>query len=282
MAFADRLFVLQYGDERVSKGLSLRGGDTRHLYWEPLVGVLVETSVGWVLFDTGMSRRNHDNAAVERIYRGTDETSTAGPWHLRPTPPSDRSTWGLPGDPMVAALASVGLEPADLGLAIVSHLHWDHTGGIPILAQAGVEVLLHADELAWGRSGRALFEAGFDAADWSVPGTRWRTIDAEAEVAPGVTVLPTPGHTPGHVSLQVELPATGTWIFTADATDLGQNLLDAVPCGSCATGTPEDALRAEASLQLLLARARVTNARLVPGHDQVVLTAIRHPDGGHR
>lgn len=38
VALADRLFVLQYGAEHVSKGLSLRGGDSRHLYWEPLLG----------------------------------------------------------------------------------------------------------------------------------------------------------------------------------------------------------------------------------------------------
>ncbi|SDS37735.1 N-acyl homoserine lactone hydrolase [Friedmanniella luteola] len=282
MALAERMFVLQYGAERVSKALSLAGGDPGHLYWEPLVGVLVETSAGWVLFDTGMSRRNHDSVEVERVYRGADAPSAAERWHLRPAAPPDRSTWGLPGEPLVAALAPLGLAPADLALAVVSHLHWDHTGGIPALAGAGVEVVLHADELAWGRSGLARFDAGFDAADWTVPGTRWRTVDVETEVAPGVRVLPTPGHTPGHVSVQVDLPATGTWIFTADATDLAQNLLDAVPCGSCAGGSPEDERRAAASLELLLARARATDARLIPGHDQVVLTAIRHPPGGHR
>jgi glyoxylase-like metal-dependent hydrolase (beta-lactamase superfamily II) len=282
VAFAERMFVLQYGAERVSKGLSLRGGDLGHLYWEPLVGVAVQTSAGWVLFDTGMSRRNHDSAEVELVYRGTDDRRAEPPWHLRPAPPVERSTWGLTGDPMAAALAQIGLVPGDLMMAVVSHLHWDHTGGIPTLAGAGVEVLVHADELAWGRSGRARFEDGFDAADWNGASTRWRTVDSETEVAPGVTVLPTPGHTPGHVSLQVELPSTGTWIFTADATDLAQNLLDAVPCGSCAGGTAKDEQMATESLQLLLARARAKDARLVPGHDQVVTTAIRHPPGGHR
>lgn len=283
MARAERLFLLQYGAERVSKALSLPGGDPAHLYWEPLVGVLVETTAGWVLFDTGMSRRNHDSAEVERIYRGDGAAPAADePWHLGPVPPRDRSTWGLPGEPLVTALEPLGLAPSDLALAVVSHLHWDHTGGIPVLAEAGVEVLLHADELVWGRSGRPALGDGFDASDWSVPGTRWRTVDGETEVAPGVTVLPTPGHTPGHVSLQVELPATGTWIFTADATDLAQNLLDRLPCGSCAGGTPEDERRAAASLASLLGRARDTGARLVPGHDQVVLDAARHPPGGHR
>jgi len=282
VALAERLFVLQYGAERVSKGLSLRGGDPRHLYWEPLVGILVETSAGWVLFDTGMSRRNHDSADVERVYRDAGSPVDAEPWHLAPAPPIGRSTWGLAGDPLAAALAPIGLVPGDLALAVVSHLHWDHTGGIPTLAEAGVEVVLHCDELAWARSGRARFEEGFDPTDWSVPSTRWRTVDTETELAPGVTVLPTPGHTPGHVSLEVQLPSTGTWIFTADATDLAQNLLDAVPCGSCAGGTAEDEQMATESLQSLLARARAADARLVPGHDQVVVTAIRHPPGGHR
>lgn len=242
----------------------------------------MQTSAGWVLFDTGMSRRNHDSAEVERIYRGENDPVGADPWHLAPTPPADRHTWGLAGDPLVTALAPIGLVPGELALAVVSHLHWDHTGGIPTLAEAGVEVVLHADELAWGQSGRTRFEEGFDPTDWSTPETRWRTVDAVTEVAPGVTVLPTPGHTPGHVSLQVELPSTGTWIFTADATDLAQNLLDAVPCGSCASGTSEDEQRATASLASLLARARTADARLIPGHDQVVATAIRHPPGGHR
>ena len=94
MALAERLFVLQYGVERVSKGLSLRGGDPRHLYWEPLVGVLVETSAGWVLFDTGMSRRNHDSAEVERLNRGAKAPEDPEPWHLAPVPPVGRSTWG--------------------------------------------------------------------------------------------------------------------------------------------------------------------------------------------
>jgi N-acyl homoserine lactone hydrolase len=281
---AERLFLLQYGAERVSKGLSLVGGDPQHFYWEPLFGALVETASGWLLFDTGMSRRNHDSAAVERVYRGSQSRGRLddAPWHLSPSPPADRCTWGLPGDPLVAALRPLGLSPGDLSMVVISHLHWDHSGGIATLTEAGVEVVIHRDELAWGRSGRAGLSEGFDAADWTTPGTRWRTVDAETELAPGVTVLPTPGHTPGHVSLQVALPGTGTWIFTADATDLAQNLLDDVPCGSCAGGTAADRRQSEESLALLLARTRDTDARLIPGHDQVVLNAIRHPPGGHR
>ena len=101
-------------------------------------------------------------------------------------------------------------------------------------------------------------------------------------MAPGVSVLATPGHTPGHSSLRVELPETGTWIFAADAADLGQNLLDRVPCGYCAGGTPNDEAAAARSLERLLSEAAEADARLVPGHDQLMLNAVRHPRSGHR
>ena len=50
---AARMFLLQYGAERVPRSLSLRNGPS-DLGWEPLYGVLVDTDDGWVLFDTGM------------------------------------------------------------------------------------------------------------------------------------------------------------------------------------------------------------------------------------
>jgi N-acyl homoserine lactone hydrolase len=283
MSDAERLFLLQYGAERVSKALSLVGGDPHHYYWEPLFGALVQTATGWVLFDTGMSRANHDSTAVEAVYRGGVAGPLPGPsWHLPPWPPADRCTWGLPGEPLVTALATLDLTPADLSTVVISHLHWDHSGGLATLAAAGVPVVIGAAELEFGRSGRARLEEGFDERDWTDPRIDWRPVDGDVELAPGVSVLATPGHTPGHLSFEVTLPRSGTWIFTADATDLAQNLLDDVPCGSCAGGTVEDEQAAATSLRRLLGRAAETHARLIPGHDQVVLDAVRHPEGGHR
>ena len=171
---------------------------------------------------------------------------------------------------------------SDLSLAVISHLHLDHAGGIPLLAAAGVPVASQGSELEVARSGRAVFADGFRAPDWSDPRTRWGLLDGDAEVAPGVGVLSTPGHTPGHSSLRVELPESGTWIFAGDAADLGQNLLDRVPCGYCAGGRPDDEASAELSLHRLLSEAADADARLVPGHDQLVLNAVRHPRSGHR
>ena len=280
------MFLLQYGAERVPRSLSLRGGSS-DLGWEPLYGVLVDTAEGWVLFDTGMGREALDADVTQDSYRAAALDAGADPdsatWSMHPAPPDPtRWNWGLEGDPLTNALATVDVRIDDLRLAVISHLHLDHSGGIPLLADAGVPVAIHRAELEFARSGKALFEEGFRAEDWSDPRIRWEVLDGDTDVAPGVRVLCTPGHTPGHVSLQVTLPDTGTWIFAADAADLGQNLLDRVPCGYCAGGTAVDEEAAATSLNRLLADAADLDARLIPGHDQLVFNAIRHPSAGHR
>ncbi|MEV0001506.1 N-acyl homoserine lactonase family protein [Micromonospora sp. NPDC050980] len=280
---ADRMYLLQYGAERVSAALSLRGGPVERHYWESFVGVLVRGGDEWILFDTEMARAALDSPAVQAAYAAGDNGDDDFRWHLTPTPPADRRwTWGLAGDPLAAALATVGLTPEQISRAVVSHLHVDHAGGIPTLAAHGVPVAAHRDELAFARSGAVGVTAGFHPPDWSHPGTRWELLDGDTDLAPGVRVLSTPGHTPGHLSLRVDLPETGTWLFAADAADLGQNFLDRTPCGSCAAARPGDEELADRSLDRLLREAADSDARIVPGHDQLVLNAVRHPPGGHR
>lgn len=283
---AERLFILQFGAERVAKGLSVKGGGGQ-LYWEPLTGVVVETSQGWVLLDSGMSRAASEDMRNQAAYAVAAQAFGATgdgdqPWHLYPPPPDPGSwTWAPEGDPLEDALAWVGLAPEDLSLAAVSHLHLDHSGGIPRLAAAGVPVAVQREELTFARRGTPGLSDGYHAPDWSDERTQWDLLDGDTELAPGVWALSTPGHTPGHMSFRVDLPDTGSWIFTADAADLVQNLYDRVPPGSCAGGGPADEKAAAASLERLLAEGRREDARLIPGHDQVLLNAVRHPPGGH-
>jgi len=284
VSHAERLFILQYGAERVSKNLSLAGGP-HHLYWEPLLGYLIETTEGWVLLDTGMSRNAHFSTQNRDAYvaGGTGAPNIDTPWHLRPTPPDESGwNWVLDGNPLAAALSTVGLKPDDIALAAISHMHVDHSGGIPTLSDAGVPIAIQRAELDFVQSGRVGISDGFFDEDWAHPATEWRILDGDTEIAPGVVAVSTPGHTPGHQSFSVSLRETGTWIFGCDATDLAQNFLDNVPCGSCAGNTPEDERNAADSLSKLLDLGRRDGHRLIPGHDQVIANAIAHPPGGHR
>ncbi len=281
---ADRLFFIQYGAERVSKNLSLAGG-RHHLYWEPLFGALIETANGWILLDTGMSRRAHEDEANTAAYQagGVDAPNLDTPWHFYPEPQTRNGwNWGKGDEPLVAALAEVGLAPSDIALAAISHMHVDHSGGIPVLARAGVPIAIQSAELDFVRSGVVGIAEGFHEPDWTEPGTQFHALDGDTELAPGVWALSTPGHTPGHQSFRIDLPESGSWILAGDAADLGQNFLDHVPCGSYAGASEADEQRAWASLGKLIEIGKDTNGRIIPGHDQLVLNAVRAPKGGHR
>jgi N-acyl homoserine lactone hydrolase len=255
-----RMFFLDFGTEFVPKAVSVRGA-ARTTISCPVIGAAVETETGWVLLETGFSRAFLDDAAAQHaIYRG-------GPLPL-----------GLPGEPLAAALEAVGLAVDELALACVSHLHCDHTGGLPLLARAGIPVAVHRAELEFARSQGSLAN-GHYARDLEC-GVDWRPFGGDLELARGVWALETPGHTPGHVSYRVDLPATGSWLLAVDAADLAENLNERAPPGM--VGDPDDEARAVDSLERLLELAAALDARLVPGHDQAFWRAVRHPPGGHR
>ena len=264
---ARRLFLLQYGAECVAKSMSVLGGDDKPR-WVPVIGIVVETDIGWVILETGFSRKAlTDDAALAAIYGeklGTDAAT-------RP--------WGLAGEPFEAALERVGLKISDIALAAVSHLHIDHSGGLPLLAAAGIPVVIQKRELQFALEEADVAHAYYKP-DYVGQGIDWKVIEGDVEIAPGISSLLTPGHTPGHMSYRVDLPETGTWIFAVDAADLAQNLFD--PVGIGWTATPEDAAKVLPSIHKLIDEASRLDARLLPCHDPIVWKAVGNPKGGHK
>jgi N-acyl homoserine lactone hydrolase len=257
---AKRMFLLQFGEECVPKSVSVLGADPGPR-WEPVIGIAVETSIGWVVLDTGFSRQMLD-----------DEPS----WHAVYNGNKPRA---LDGEPFEAALAKVGIQLGDVVLAAVSHLHIDHSGGLPLLAKLKVPVVVQRIEHDFAMNEATLSHAYYRS-DYANVGIDWRIIEGDGEIAPGISCLFTPGHTPGHMSYRVDLPETGTWLFAMDAADLAQNLFDPVAIGSCAR--MEDEVHALPSVLRLLSEAEKLDARLVPCHDPIVWKAVGNPRGGHR
>jgi N-acyl homoserine lactone hydrolase len=150
---------------------------------EPCLGYLIVHPDGLLLFDTGM---------------GED------PWvdgHYRPR-----------RRPLTDALMRVDALVDDIDLVTNCHLHFDHCGGNPQLA--GRPIFTQAVEL----------EAARTIEDYTLPelidtaGAHYELLSGEAEILPGVLVIPTPGHTNGHQSVVVRR-SDGTVIVAGQSHD---------------------------------------------------------------
>jgi N-acyl homoserine lactone hydrolase len=201
--------------------------------WTPPLPInvyVIERDDGLVLFDTGQHR---DSVTDPDYFPG-------GPLRLlyrrlgRPEVGPDETLTRL--------MAGIGYDVADVRLAVISHLHHDHAGGVAELPNA--EIVVAADE--WKAMHGPLPAArGYFPRHIDLPGVRWRTVSPEPSQDPGLRpfgaahdlfgdgslmLLPTPGHTPGSVSLLVRRPGRAPLLLAGDlAFDLGCMAHERVP-----------------------------------------------------
>jgi N-acyl homoserine lactone hydrolase len=108
------------------------------------------------------------------------------------------------------ALAEHGISLADLTGAANCHLHFDHCGQ-NVRIPPGVPIFVQRDEWAM------VHEPEYTVPEWiDVPGLSYEVIDGEIEAAPGVRLIPTPGHTAGHQSLVLD-SSEGTVVLAGQA-----------------------------------------------------------------
>ena len=108
------------------------------------------------------------------------------------------------------ALATLGLKPQDIDLVILSHGHIDHVGALHLFTH--VPIVMTRTERA---DPRPSYFGTTRPLEW--PDARYHLIDRDTPVCDGLTLIPTPGHTPGHLSAILNLPETGPVILAADA-----------------------------------------------------------------
>ncbi len=224
--------------------------------------LVIEHDVGLVLIETGSG--NKEDRKFQDIY-GIANEGENGRTKLED------------------GLRVAGYSPEDIAIVIDTHLHFDHAGGNTYRDERG-EVRLsfpraryvvqggeyhyatHTNERTaasyFARNFVPVFEAG-----------RFDFVDGERQIVPGITVLPTPGHTPFHHSVLLESGG-------ARAIVLG----DLVPTAAhlplpWIMGYDVEPLVTLETKRRILARALAEEWRLFFGHDPTVSWAKLGHDG---
>src|SRR5674476_1419697 len=105
----------------------------------------------------------------------------------------------------------------------------------------------------------------------------FHTVSAATEFLPGVTLIQAPGHTPGQMAMRVDLPDTGTMIFTSDAVYMG----DSYGPPSTPAAIVNDLGAWYSSVEKIRGIAEETNATVVFGHDAAQLRGMRLAPTAH-
>ena len=156
---------------------------------------LIKHSRGWFLWDTGVPD------AVASMPNG-----------LVPSDPK-ATVWRRPKT-LATQLEQLGLTPSDVKWMAVSHAHPDHTGNVEMFPRA----VLYVQKVEYDLPG-ANNEPRFK------PSHPVELLSGDKDLFGdgSLTIVSTPGHTPGHQSLLVKLPKTGAVLLSGDAVHFKDN-----------------------------------------------------------
>jgi N-acyl homoserine lactone hydrolase len=190
-----RLYVIPLGTVEVDVAKFMSWEPERgERYAGPVAAFLIQLDDGTnVLVDTGLSPDHVEDPEARLSQPDVVVTMT-------------------PEDDIRHQLGLIGVSPADVDYVVVTHFDFDHCGGNRFFPDATFVVQREQYEYA-----RAHPERCFPQ-DWNVEDLDYRLVDGDEELLPGIELVTTPGHAPGHQSVVVRgLASTGTVILASDA-----------------------------------------------------------------
>jgi glyoxylase-like metal-dependent hydrolase (beta-lactamase superfamily II) len=207
---------------------------------------LIKHAKGWFLWDTGIADAV---AAMPNGLPAADPKAVS--WHRPKT--------------LAAQLDELGVKPSDIKAMAVSHTHPDHTGNVELFPEAMLYV--QKAEYDWpGADNKPRFK----------PEHPVTLLEGDRDIFGdgSVTILSTPGHTPGHQSLVVKLPNTGEVVLSGDAAHFKSNWDNRrVPTPNA---SKEQTL---ASMERIADVLKKDNAQLWINHDKVQRDSLKMAPG---
>ena len=243
-AGVDKLYILNCGEGHVI--------DISR--WSPGVNVgkpmdmsencyLLHHTQGWLLWDTGIPD------AIAAMPDGQ-------------APDDPRAIYWRRPKTLASQLESVGVKPPEIKYLAISHTHPDHIGNVELFPQA--MLLVQKAEYEWPNP------LGVGRFKPEHPVTK---LEGDYDVFGdgSVTIIATPGHTPGHQSLLVKLPKTGAVLLSGDAVHFKDNWDNRrVP----SINTDKD--KTLASMQHMAEVLAKEKAQLWINHDKAQTDTLKH------
>ncbi len=181
--------------------------------------LLVETEEGLVLVDSGMGTRDYTNPSsfmdwfmgLNKVPRDMEETA-------------------------IRQVAALGYAPEDVRHIVLTHMHIDHTGGLPDFPWAKVHVYEEEYQAAMNRRRFSIKERFYSPAHWahspdwemhSLDGEEWFGFDCTPVLrgkAHQVLLVPLAGHSRGHCGVAVKTP--DGWLFHCGDAYIRQGQVD--------------------------------------------------------
>ncbi len=162
-------------------------------------------------------------------------------------------------DDLRCRLKEFGLKITDIKKVVLTHLHWDHTGSLrffthcPIVVQkAEYRFAFHPDSFVASQYMPNHFPSSL----------HYDLVEGDQMILPGISVVQTPGHTPGHQSIIVTLASGASFIFPGDTIGLEENLTLKIPASN-----HWDSQKAMESIYRLENLSMLLGAEIIPSHD---------------
>ena len=198
---AYRIRQLLTGWQFLDKGLyGTYGKGYGEIVNHPVFAFLLEGGGRRILVDTGMSDTEH---SVKYHHDGRQD----------------------PGQAIHEQLAALGIGVDEIDTIIFTHLHWDHCFNVRRFAKA--RLFVSEIEYRFALDPIPFYWSSYEAPALGIgcpfEGCKFNLVKGEEEIAEGVRVFPTPGHSPGHMAVQVQTEA-GVYVLVGDLILLKESL----------------------------------------------------------
>jgi glyoxylase-like metal-dependent hydrolase (beta-lactamase superfamily II) len=180
-------------------------------------------------------------------------------------------------------LSLAGVRPEEIEIVVLTHLHWDHVGGVTQFPNA--EFIVSQKELGFALDPLPCLHVAYEALQIGMQPEflkvikRIKTVNMEEkEITRGVRLIPLPGHTPGSMGVVVET-GKGPFVIAGDAVPMYMNLKGIPEEGLpyLMSGVYTDMVAMWKSFEKIDEIVCHDISRVIPGHDPLVFQKRRYP-----